>query len=117
MKVTYIELWSRSVLTGYSYPSSKKVSRVGDCMYSFSGLVSPLKKDRIPDGKVCLNQLGELAVTKFAVEPVSAIKLMSFYHLFDVDLATGMVSSGSCRTIRHWYVRRIPQLIWLIIKR
>lgn len=25
----------------------------------------------VPDGKVCLNKLGELAVTKFAVEPVS----------------------------------------------
>lgn len=25
---------------------------------------------RVPDGKVCLNNLGELAVTKFAVEPV-----------------------------------------------
>lgn len=24
----------------------------------------------VPDGKVCLNQEGELAVTKFAVEPV-----------------------------------------------
>ena len=26
--------------------------------------------DRVPDGKVCINDLGELAVTKFAVEPV-----------------------------------------------
>ncbi len=26
---------------------------------------------RVPDGKVCLNETGELAVTKFAVEPVS----------------------------------------------
>lgn len=25
---------------------------------------------RVPDGKVCLNELGELSVTKFAVEPV-----------------------------------------------
>lgn len=24
----------------------------------------------MPDGKVCVNELGELAVTKFAVEPV-----------------------------------------------
>lgn len=24
----------------------------------------------VPDGKICLNELGELAVTKFAVEPV-----------------------------------------------
>jgi len=32
----------------------------------------------VPDGKVCLNDSGELAVTKFAVEPVS--------HLFLVDL-------------------------------
>lgn len=24
----------------------------------------------IPDGKICLNETGELAVTKFAVEPV-----------------------------------------------
>jgi hypothetical protein len=28
---------------------------------------------RVPDGKVCLNETGELAVTKFAVEPVSNI--------------------------------------------
>lgn len=27
---------------------------------------------RVPDGKVCLNDSGELAVTKFAVEPVSS---------------------------------------------
>lgn len=27
--------------------------------------------DRVPDGKVCLNDMGELAVTKVAVEPVS----------------------------------------------
>jgi hypothetical protein len=25
----------------------------------------------VPDGKVCLNEQGELAVTKFAVEPVT----------------------------------------------
>lgn len=25
---------------------------------------------RVPDGKICLNDSGELAVTKFAVEPV-----------------------------------------------
>lgn len=29
------------------------------------------KFSSVPDGNVCLNQLGELAVTKFAVEPVS----------------------------------------------
>ncbi len=28
----------------------------------------------IPDGKVCLNESGELAVTKFAVEPVSYLR-------------------------------------------
>lgn len=28
---------------------------------------------RVPDGKVCLNDSGELAVTKFAVEPVSLL--------------------------------------------
>ncbi|KAK2612935.1 hypothetical protein QQS21_001046 [Conoideocrella luteorostrata] len=34
-------------------------------------LEDSVKKGRlIPDGKVCLNELGELAVTKFAVEPV-----------------------------------------------
>lgn len=27
----------------------------------------------VPDGKVCLNDQGELAVTKFAVEPVSCV--------------------------------------------
>ena len=29
----------------------------------------------IPDGKICLNRTGELAVTKFAVEPGMAISL------------------------------------------
>lgn len=29
-----------------------------------------LTRPRVPDGKVCLNEMGELAVTKFAVEPV-----------------------------------------------
>jgi hypothetical protein len=34
---------------------------------------TPLTKfARVPDGKVCLNESGELAVTKFAVEPVSS---------------------------------------------
>ncbi|KAF4120128.1 GTP cyclohydrolase N terminal [Geosmithia morbida] len=34
-------------------------------------LEDSVKKGRlVPDGKVCLNELGELAVTKFAVEPV-----------------------------------------------
>lgn len=28
---------------------------------------------RTPDGKVCLNESGELAVTKFAVEPVRVL--------------------------------------------
>lgn len=38
----------------------------------------------VPDGKVCLNELGELAVTKFAVEPVSlpCIPDPKWYYLF-----------------------------------
>lgn len=31
----------------------------------------------MPDGKVCINELGELAVTKFAVEPVCGHLLTS----------------------------------------
>lgn len=34
-------------------------------------LENSVKAGRLkPDGKICLNELGELAVTKFAVEPV-----------------------------------------------
>lgn len=29
--------------------------------------------DRVPDGKICLNDTGELAITKIAVEPVSFV--------------------------------------------
>jgi len=35
---------------------------------------SQLTPNSIPDGKVCLNETGELAVTKFAVEPVSFLR-------------------------------------------
>jgi hypothetical protein len=48
------------------------VSRLDDCKHD---LVlprwNPTDSRRVPDGKVCLNAEGELAVTKFAVEPVS----------------------------------------------
>lgn len=37
--------------------------------------------DRVPDGKVCLNSSGELAVTKFAVEPVSIIVVHDIANL------------------------------------
>ena len=38
----------------------------------------------VPDGKVCLNSSGELAVTKFAVEPVSTSLLVSETYLIGV---------------------------------
>ena len=34
----------------------------------------------MPDGKVCLNEQGELAVTKFAVEPVTHCKILCPRH-------------------------------------
>jgi hypothetical protein len=34
----------------------------------------------VPDGKVCLNASGELAVTKFAVEPVGNSPKSGFYY-------------------------------------
>jgi hypothetical protein len=65
---------------------------------------APLKKLAdialsIPDGKVCLNETGELAVTKFAVEPVSLPSEVSRTLSYD-DL--GLVSSRSRREIWHW---------------
>ena len=33
------------------------------------------KKIRVPDGQICLNAKGDLAVTKMAVEPVGASEL------------------------------------------
>ncbi|KAI9818579.1 MAG: hypothetical protein M1827_000638 [Pycnora praestabilis] len=40
----------------------------------------------VPDGKICLNESGELAVTKFAVEPASAVKPVSLIvHVGYVD--------------------------------
>lgn len=55
-----------------SFLSLKKVSRVVDCSSShcYSTSAPANANHRVPDGKVCLNDLGELAVTKFAVEPV-----------------------------------------------
>jgi hypothetical protein len=40
------------------------------CLQAYQRTRYLLTASRIPDGKVCLNELGELAVTKFAVEPV-----------------------------------------------
>ncbi|KAG6034095.1 hypothetical protein E4U41_006680, partial [Claviceps citrina] len=52
---------SRIVLTGGSYA----------IYYALAVASKELNTDhRVPDGKVCLNKLGELAVTKIAVEPV-----------------------------------------------
>jgi hypothetical protein len=51
-----------------------RVSRLGDCESELELTVLRQQTDnmfyRVPDGKVCLNDQGELAVTKFAVEPV-----------------------------------------------
>ncbi|KAM0558391.1 hypothetical protein ACHAPJ_004581 [Fusarium lateritium] len=41
---------------------------------------------RVPDGKVCLNEMGELAVTKFAVEPVWYLPGVA--ERFGIDEAT-----------------------------
>ena len=46
-----------------------------DCESMLVASAIPIQTDQyssVPDGKVCLNNLGELAVTKFAVEPVSS---------------------------------------------
>lgn len=52
----------------------RKVSRPGACMFNQSDSRGmQLTRHRVPDGKVCLNEFGELAVTKFAVEPVCAL--------------------------------------------
>lgn len=58
-----------------SCQNSKRVSNQDACLFHPSDrptawtLIIP----RVPDGKVCLNELGEVAVTKFAVEPVSKL--------------------------------------------
>lgn len=57
----------------------------------------------VPDGKVCLNASGELAVTKFAVEPVS-LPAQAMPNRRDANEVPGVVSSGSCRAFWHWFV-------------
>lgn len=42
-----------------------------DCEFTiFVGLKAIANEESVPDGKICINDEGELAVTKFAVEPV-----------------------------------------------
>lgn len=43
------------------------------------GLIFIFSMIRVPDGKVCINAQGELAVTKFAVEPVSFACVVIIY--------------------------------------
>lgn len=47
------------------WPSVRHAVRAR-CVYQ----LITLGPERSPDGKVCINEFGELAVTKFAVEPV-----------------------------------------------
>lgn len=63
------------------------------------------KLQRVPDGKVCLNQSGELAVTKVAVEPVSPIET-SPPAAKVTNCLEGLVSAGRGGKIRHRLVRR-----------
>jgi hypothetical protein len=44
----------------------------------------------IPDGKICLNQSGELAVTKFAVEPVWYLPGVAERFGIGISLASGL---------------------------
>ena len=65
----------------------------------------------VPDGKVCLNETGELAVTKFAVEPVNPP--INFSGSFS-NHSPGVVSSGGCREIWHWWTcLPILKILWL----
>jgi hypothetical protein len=58
-----------------------------------------LNSIRVPDGKICLNEAGELAVTKFAVEPVR----MKNPTLLQATLTlAGLVSSRCCRKVWYW---------------
>lgn len=76
-----------------------------DCgdFHCFLSFAMPLltRNHSVPDGKVCLNEKGELAVTKFAVEPVRTVAVLIAAHMLTVS---GLVSAGSCREVRHWYV-------------
>ncbi|RDA83419.1 hypothetical protein CP532_4983 [Ophiocordyceps camponoti-leonardi (nom. inval.)] len=74
----------------------------------------------IPDGKVCLNELGELSVTKFAVEPVWYLPGVA--ERFGIDEATlrrslfentgGSYPEVSCRSIHNWvFISNQRQLI------
>ncbi|KAJ6444204.1 E3 ubiquitin-protein ligase HRD1 [Purpureocillium lavendulum] len=56
---------------------------------------------RIPDGKVCLNELGELAVTKFAVEPCNGSDVFGSdictcrpYLIFGIEEAVREAQNG-----------------------
>lgn len=51
------------------------MSEAEDCKQPYHNsllniLLTSKDLDSVPDGKICLNSQGELAVTKFAVEPV-----------------------------------------------
>lgn len=80
--------------------SSRTVSRtvVGKlhryCMEELTCLSLDLS---VPDGKVCLNEKGELAVTKFAVEPVrdsSCLDRLIYASYANKPSHLGLVSSG-----------------------
>jgi len=59
---------------------------------------------RVPDGKICLNDKGELAVTKFAVEPVCVTGHKSWIEGKSAnEVATGLVLAWSSGAIQHRY--------------
>lgn len=67
------------MMLGTSSRNWRKVFAMAACMshlpsipfpQPFPEVASYLPTTSVPDGKVCLNEQGELAVTKFAVEPV-----------------------------------------------
>jgi hypothetical protein len=62
-----------------------------------------LQSHSTADGKVCLNDQGELAVTKFAVEPVSHYASNLFITTLTLKMA-GLVSARCCRTVWDRYV-------------
>ncbi len=78
MKVQTCCWWSRdTLLTTFQLPELEDSVKKGRLFVALRSNSYPFIYwwlSRVPDGKVCLNEMGELAVTKFAVEPVRARK-------------------------------------------
>lgn len=65
----------------------------------------------MPDGKICLNESGELAVTKFAVEPASKAQPLHLHNLTHRRFGTSLVLLRDLESVSVLILSRDARLI------